>query len=352
MEIVFRADASNDIGSGHVMRCLVLAEAFIECGHNVTFVCRDLPGNLIEFISPKNIKLVVLNKPSHYREIRDSADYLGWLQVSWEEDVQEFLKNIKSANLVITDHYAIDNKWETKVKRTLNCNILVVDDLNRKHESEFIVDQNLWPDIDTRYQHSPGVKLLGPNYAILRPSFSLLSKKEVKPQNQVIAFFGGSDLTNECIKLIKAAKLIKTLPFTLKVVTGRANDAYQELLMLSEGTPVIVELFIKDFDLELKKTKYVIGASGVSNWERFCLQIPATIVSVAENQRALSQHLSNLGVVRYLGDSSLTSIDSYLTELIYLCSNWPNVDQLQKIAVDGLGVNRIIRVIEKELEND
>tara|TARA_R110001583_G_scaffold169781_2_gene322997 strand:- start:13002 stop:14063 length:1062 start_codon:yes stop_codon:yes gene_type:complete len=352
LSVVIRTDASLYIGSGHVMRCLVLAEALKNADYDVTFVCRELPGNLINFIAKKSIKVVVLSKPYRQLEVRHSADYTAWLQVSWQEDINEFLSLIKSADLVVTDHYAIDKKWEKRVKYSLNCKVLAIDDLDRDHESDLIIDQNLWPDMVSRYRNCSGIKLLGPSYALLRPSFSLLRKKQIEKKNQLLAFFGGSDLTRECIKLVKAAISIGPLPFELKVVAGLGNHDYQELLTLAEGSDIVVEQFIDNFDLELKQSNYVIGASGVSNWERFCLEVPSTIVSVADNQKIISEYLYNLGVVRYLGSSCSTCVDSYLSELLYLRSCWPHFGRCKLLNVDGLGVIRTIEIIKKELLND
>lgn len=347
--IIFRVDASIQIGTGHVMRCLVLAEGLIESGYNVMFACRYQEGDLIDYIESKGIRVTPLQKPSCQIMPKHSADYKAWLQVPWQEDANEFIKLTAFADLVVTDHYAIDSLWQGLVKTSLKCKILAIDDLNRTHNCELIVDQNLWPDMATRYQHSSGCKLLGPSYALLKPSFSELRGQVISSKNQVLAFFGGSDLTKECLKLLKAALNEPPLPFHLKVVAGRSNKAYQELVSMSVSTDISVEKFIDNFDLELKQSNYVIGASGVSNWERFCLGIPSSIVSVADNQRTLSQYLSDIGSVHYLGDSDDTDISSYTHELRYLASGWPNIKPLNPVLVDGLGVSRIIKKIEEVL---
>ncbi|WP_299661724.1 UDP-2,4-diacetamido-2,4,6-trideoxy-beta-L-altropyranose hydrolase [uncultured Psychromonas sp.] len=346
---IIRSDASTYIGSGHIMRCLVLAEALIKHGHDVIFACRVQEGDLIDYIESKGIKVFCLKKLHQQLIPKHSADYQAWLQVSWQEDAQEFIELVADADLVITDHYAIDSLWQGLVKTSLKCKILAIDDLNRTHNCELIVDQNLWPNMAARYQHSSGCKLLGPSYALLKPSFSELRDQVISSKNQVLAFFGGSDLTKECLKLLKAALNEPSLPFHLKIVAGRSNKSYQALVSMSVSTNISVEKFIDNFDLELKQSNYVIGASGVSNWERFCLGIPSSIVSVADNQRILSQYLSDIGSVRYLGDSDDTDISSYTHELRYLASGWPNIKPLNPVLVDGLGVSRIIKKIEEVL---
>lgn len=349
IKTIIRSDASIFIGSGHIMRCLVLADAMVKSGHDVIFACRVQEGNLINYIESKGFQVLHLPKASSRIIPKHSADYQAWLQVPWQSDAHEFIELVVVADLVITDHYAIDSLWQGLVKKSLGCAILAIDDLNRTHDCDLIVDQNLWPDIATRYQGSPGFKLLGPKYALLKESFRELKNQVIPPKNQVLAFFGGSDLTMECMKLLKAALNESPLPFHLKIVAGRSNKAYRELLSMSASTDISVEKFIDNFDLELKQSNYVIGASGVSNWERFCLGIPSSIVSVADNQKALSQYLSDIGSVRYLGDSDDTSINSYVDELRYLASYWPNVTPMKPISVDGLGISRIVKKIEEVL---
>ena len=56
MNVVFRVDASIDIGSGHLMRCLTLAERLRVSGHEVAFVSMDLPGSMFELLESKKIK--------------------------------------------------------------------------------------------------------------------------------------------------------------------------------------------------------------------------------------------------------------------------------------------------------
>jgi len=349
MNITIRADASINIGSGHIMRCLVFAEALLAKGHNVEFICREQPGNLINYIRQKSISIKTMRKYPYTPPEQYSTTYEYWLQAPWQEDANEFISLVNEVDLVISDHYAIASEWEKEVINKLDCSILAIDDLDREHHCDFILDQNLWEDMLTRYQSCPGIKFLGPNYALLQQSFAQLRIKKLANKNQVLAFFGGSDLTKECIKLAKAAQSISTLPFTLKIVAGKSNLAIQELLLITKNTDIIIEQFIDNFDIELKQSNYAIGASGVSNWERFCLQIPTSIVSVAENQRVLSEYLSDLGTVRYIGNSDNTTIDRYKEELLYLCSCWPNPPSLKPIFVDGLGAFRIIEKIEEAI---
>jgi UDP-2,4-diacetamido-2,4,6-trideoxy-beta-L-altropyranose hydrolase len=344
MKVVIRVDASINIGSGHVMRCLVLAEELRKRGHIVSFVCRYLDGDMITYIKSCDFTVFALPKVINLKP-RNSSDYSSWLQVSESDDAIDFLLQIKDCDVVIIDHYGINSDWESLVNRQLTCKIIVIDDLNRHHNADLILDQNLWPDMTSRYSHCVADKLLGPDYALLRPAFKQLKSKNINKEEQVLAFFGGTDPTGECLKLIKAIQTLGDLPFKVLIVTGFINPNKEKLLQLN-GSYFDVKTHIDNFEYELKISRYVFGASGVSNWERFCLELPTTIVSVAENQEALSAYLYEINAVRYLGHGGLTTKNTYSKELKYLKNNWNVIKYNNVINVDGFGSMRVVKAIE------
>ncbi|HBH7894977.1 TPA: UDP-2,4-diacetamido-2,4,6-trideoxy-beta-L-altropyranose hydrolase [Vibrio vulnificus] len=346
MNVVFRVDASLLIGSGHVMRCLVLAEMLYANGWKVEFACLPQAGDLIAFIEQKGFSVVKLIPPGTFMQPRFDGDYDSWLHRSQDEDAREFIDVVGTADWVVSDHYALGLQWEKQVREGLDCHLLVIDDLNREHDCELILDQNLWPDLLSRYGTCLARKLLGPKYALLRPRFRELKLSSPEKQNQVIAFFGGSDPTQECEKLLEAASKMPALSFDLKVVTGRINHKHEELLKYVEAGRIEVVQYLEDFELELAKSKYAIGASGVSNWERFCLNIPSTIVSVADNQRSLSKYLSQQELAFYLGDGEKTTSKIYQEELSRIESLWSCIHPFDRLDIDGCGAKRVVNIME------
>ncbi|MCG9790050.1 UDP-2,4-diacetamido-2,4,6-trideoxy-beta-L-altropyranose hydrolase [Vibrio mediterranei] len=345
MQAVFRVDASYHIGSGHVMRCLVLADALKKHGWNITFACIPQPGDLISYIIEKKYNVVTLSVPQELQSPQFDGDYKSWLHRDEASDAEDFVSKVELADWVIIDHYAIGVQWETVVKSNLCCKLLSIDDLNREHISNLILDQNLWPDLEHRYCASPSKKLLGPKYALLRPRFEHLRNTNIAKKNQLIAFFGGADPTNECNKLLEAALKIVPLPFKIKVITGKLNQKHENLKQYASEQVEVLQ-FIEDFEQELSQSRYCIGASGVSNWERFCLNIPSTVVSVADNQVGLSQYLFKQNLVRYLGEGVFTSVSSYMTELEYLKSNWHTINTSSMVEIDGKGADRVVSIME------
>jgi UDP-2,4-diacetamido-2,4,6-trideoxy-beta-L-altropyranose hydrolase len=346
MKIVIRADASQWIGSGHIMRCLVLADLLNARGWMVSFACLPQFGDLIKFIEQKGYKVCILEALEQELSPCVDGDYASWLPHSETEDANAFINIVGACDWVIVDHYGIGSVWEELVKRELDCKMLSIDDLNRFHVSDLILDQNLWPDFDKRYMNSPGEKLLGLKYALLRPRFRELRHTPLIKSNQLIAFFGGSDPTKECNKLLTAASRLLSLPFNIKVVTGKQNKDFERLFRYQQFEKIEVVHFLEDFELELARSKYAIGASGVSNWERFCLNVPASIVSVADNQRKLSQYLAENKYIFLLGDGQSTTSDTYYKELSRLAKVWNDIAPYQHLEVDGLGAERVVKIME------
>lgn len=347
MKVTFRVDASLFIGSGHVMRCLVLADILKSRGFSVYFACLPQPGDMIAYIRDRGFDVLELTPsclpitPSH------SADYKAWLQRSVKEDANDFLSKVDYSEWVIVDHYALDHEWESIIIGKLSCAILSIDDLNREHCSDIILDQNLWPNLEERYSNCSSTKLLGPEYALLRESFSILrDSPRDSISNQLLVFFGGTDPTNECEKFILAVNEFERLPFNTILITGRINPRFDTLSKLNQNRSVAIYKNLESFDLSLSNSKYAIGASGVSNWERFCLKVPASIVSVAENQVVLSNYLSDLGFVEYLGEGTTTTTHTYSDELTRLYERWEHIKPFSDFEVDGFGANKVVQTME------
>lgn len=139
MKVVFRVDASLLIGSGHVMRCLVLANELRRKGHEIRFACTPFTGDMRSFILERGFDVLALPEPREVVKPAHDADYEAWLQKSVDEDADDFLRAVSAADLVITDHYAIGEQWQKRVKASLGCRLLAIDDLARHHRADLIL---------------------------------------------------------------------------------------------------------------------------------------------------------------------------------------------------------------------
>jgi UDP-2,4-diacetamido-2,4,6-trideoxy-beta-L-altropyranose hydrolase len=155
MNIVIRADAAVHIGSGHVMRCLTLADELRRHGASVTFICRDWDGHLQTHIMGKGYECVLLPRSETAFHAEDD-EYAHWLGVPIATDAAETLAVCaglrKRVDWCITDHYAIDARWHSELRPHVG-KIMVIDDIaNRPHDCDLLLDQNLYDNADERYK--------------------------------------------------------------------------------------------------------------------------------------------------------------------------------------------------------
>ena len=174
MLFIFRTDASIQIGTGNVMRCLTLADEITRHGHNCRFVCREYQGHLGDVISSKGYNLTLLPAPTeneHFVGVEYPGIYATWLGVPWQKDARQTLGAIESlkADWLVVDHYGLDAEWEEKLAHAV-CNIMVLDDLaNRGHVCTILLDQNLGRGPEDYEGLIPDAceRLIGPRYALL-----------------------------------------------------------------------------------------------------------------------------------------------------------------------------------------
>src|SRR5260370_35870219 len=129
MRAAVRVDASSSIGSGHVMRCLSLAEKLRRHDASGRFFCRELPGHLAPLIAARGFPVTRLACPAV------GAPSAPWSVVPWEADAAEMLSAVgrdvpdgSSYEWVVVDHYGVDARWE-RCLRTRAARVLVLDDL-------------------------------------------------------------------------------------------------------------------------------------------------------------------------------------------------------------------------------
>lgn len=207
MKVVFRTDSSLEIGTGHVMRCLTLAHQLQDKGAAVEFVCRPLPGNIINLIEKSGFTVLRLRALNHKPDGDQTENiYTQWLGISQERDAQETSDvlgrgSLEAYDWLVVDHYGIDSTWETPMREIAD-RIMVIDDLaNRDHDCDLLLDQNLFRDAEARYTGrvpDTCVALLGPRYALLRPEFVRNRKLAIIRNSKVkrtLVFFGGVDRT-------------------------------------------------------------------------------------------------------------------------------------------------------------
>jgi UDP-2,4-diacetamido-2,4,6-trideoxy-beta-L-altropyranose hydrolase len=343
MRIAIRTDASSDIGSGHVMRCITLARLLKSEGNVVIFVCRPQAGDLIDFIKSQNMNVISLGILESYREPSHSADYIGWLQTSVRADANEFLSKIESIDVVITDHYAIGAEWHRLVRGVLSCKIIAIDDLVREHDADLVLDQTLGRKCQ-EYKGKARV-LAGSSYALLRPNFALMREKAylrslpAAKKVRVLLSMGGVDKPNATMSVLLLLSKIQNL--TITVLLGKRAPHYKTVVSYCAKLNNVCQLdFVEDMADLMLNHDLAVGAPGSTSWERACLGLPCIVIPLAENQFEIASKLEANNAAIVVNLHELQSKFSDGIDLIM--SKWDEYVQANLSLCDGLGVYRFL----------
>lgn len=361
MLVVFRADASIQIGTGHVMRCLTLANELTRQGHECLFVCREHPGNLGDLIASQGHGLTLLPAPVvHSPQEKDTAsdNYALWLGVPWQEDACQTLDVISplKPDWLVVDHYALDAQWEHSLSSSVG-KIMAIDDLaNRPHECSLFLDQNLGRVVSDYDGLLPRdcQELIGPRYALLRPEFADLREQSLERRknpelNRILISLGGVDRTNVTAQILEAlARSFLPTNTELDVIMGATAPYLSEVRMQADNLPfsTTVSVNVQDMAERMCRADLSIGAAGSTSWERACLGLPGVLVILAENQVAGAKALEASGAAITIGDDA--RVGTMLPSMLVKLSNSTWLTRMSKASAqitDGNGVLSTIRIM-------
>lgn len=356
MKFAFRTDASIHIGTGHVMRCLTLANALTYKGGQCTFICREHTGNLTEQIRSQGH--TVHRLPMGADADADLAHGV-WLGATQAQDAQAcalILAHLQPDWLVV-DHYALDSRWEIALSKYCG-KVMVIDDLaDRPHSCQVLLDQTFGRSTDDYDLLVPAdcTLLCGSNYALLRPEFAALRTYSLQRRGQrklknLLITMGGVDkdnVTARVLNLLRASPLPADCKIT--VVLGPTAPWLSEVQQITQTMPLSTTLLVGVDNMAqlMADSDLAIGAAGASSWERCCLGLPTIMVVLAENQTALASGLAKAGAARVveLNDESIHQIAVLITELCNSDSDLIQMSQAASSIVDGQGLGDVVGIL-------
>lgn len=354
MNIAFRVDASSMIGTGHVMRCLTLADELKRRGASICFVSRHMPQHLCEILATRGHELKQLVSSEIPSNTGDIA-HASWLGTSQEVDAQDTMQALAghSWEWLVVDHYALDARWETMLRSKVG-HVLVIDDIaDRLHACDVLLDQNFYESMSTRYEGKVPEhcqQLLGPRYSLLREEFRLV-REHVTPRTgsvrRILVFFGGVDTGNYTGLAIKALAEAGVQDLHVDVVIGAQHPCRES---------IEAECLRHDFACHVQTDRMAelmaaadlsIGAGGSATWERCCLGLPTITLCTADNQRDQVADASSDGLV-YAPEMNSNAIDSIRNHVRSLLENSglrQFISRRDMQVVDGRGVLRVINIM-------
>lgn len=354
MTVVFRADASIVIGSGHVMRCLALAGQLRRDGIDTHFVCRAHPGHLGEIILAQGHGLTLL--PMGQDRSSDPA-HASWLGASWEEDAAATADAVagRKADWLIVDHYALDARWEGDLRSQAG-RIMVIDDLaDRPHDCDLLLDQNIHASPD-RYRNlvPEGCRLfLGPMFALLRPEFETghgMARPRSGQVRRVLIAFGGTDPEDYTGMALTALDALRVPGIQVDIVVGMACPHREKLAERCASRPH-TRFFCQSNRLAelMAEADLAIGAGGAMTWERACLGLPAVVLPISANQFPISRGAASRRLAIACTDPTSETLPRLIAAAVSKPGLLRRISQRGLEAVDGKGLRRMTAALRDTL---
>lgn len=371
MKAVFRADASLQIGTGHVMRCITLADALAARGAKCTFICRSLAGNLIEIIRSKGYVANTLpisqdanagfSAPIFDASISGTA-HSHWLGATQAEDALACAPILAAQrpDWLIVDHYALDAQWERALAPHYR-QLMVIDDLaDRPHACDVLLDQTFGRDAA---DYSPLVSadcriICGSQYALLRPEFAALRAYSLQRRAQpalreLLITMGGVDnynATGQVLQSLRACPLPADCRIT--VVMGATAPWLEDVRKQAQDMlwPTRVLVGVSDMAQLMGDSDLAIGAAGATSWERCCLGLPTLMLVLAENQRKIAEGLCKAGAAHLLDVPLINNQPLISAEYI----ETPSLSALSRAAAaitDGFGAQQVTKYLMSKVEH-
>jgi UDP-2,4-diacetamido-2,4,6-trideoxy-beta-L-altropyranose hydrolase len=320
---------------------MTLADELRQKCTDISFICREEPGNLISYIENRGYKIHQLP---------------GEIDIETDRRLTKeiLLKYETKPDWLIIDHYDIDISYEAPLRDHVK-KIMVIDDLaNREHDCDLLLDQN-YSKNDNRYNGlvpENCIQLLGPEYAILRPQFQKPRgnlRKRDGGVNRILLFMGGVDSKDITSKALRAIHMLDRSDIAIDVVIGNLNPYHDEIKILTSKIPnTTCYQNVENMAELMSSADLCIGSGGTTTWERCSVGLPTITIIIAENQKNISENLDTEGAVINLGwyhNVAEINIKEIIEGLIDNPQKIVSMSKESRRLVDGKGVGRVIDTI-------
>jgi UDP-2,4-diacetamido-2,4,6-trideoxy-beta-L-altropyranose hydrolase len=330
--ILLRADASAQIGTGHVMRCATLACAIRARGWAAALVGR-MPEDLAAAVRDTGVEVHPLPDGLAFEAEPDLLAARGWLD---------------GVDVVVADHYALGDDWRRSVAGGGRV-VMAIDDVAASPlAADVVLNQNLGASPE-RYRGlvaTDTVILAGPRFALLRPEFAELRSTATERSGRagrILVFMSGADEHDVTSRAARVAA-------ATDIVVGSAYPFLQRLLAWTAGIPTVtVHINTPDMPALMAAADLAIGAPSSASWERCALGLPAILVILAENQVENAARLQEAGAAVSLGWHNEVSDGRLAATLYRLCADQPLLRAMSRAAAeitDGRGAARTCDALE------
>lgn len=376
MTVVFRVDAGIEIGSGHVMRSLALAEALRSEGARVLWIARSRPGDMRQRVASRGFEVRAL--PPAAQAVATGGgvrrEHERWLGVPWEADAVQTLRALERSgaggvrpDLLVVDHYGIDARWESRVRPHV-ARLCAVDDLgDRAHACDVLISpgagrgaahfrrliaQGLLPE-DCRILAGASYALIASGFAERRWDALLRRRERSGSAKRVLVCFGGVDRAGLTLTALRA---LDRAGFRgeLDVVIGEDAPHKEGVARLLRARFPSSQLHISTASMPslMAEADLAIGAAGVTSWERCALGLPAVVLCAAANQARVARALGAYGAALVVGEILDDALSRCIAALLDNPARLRAMAERAARLCDGLGTARAALALIPESAGD
>ncbi|MEO0378198.1 MAG: UDP-2,4-diacetamido-2,4,6-trideoxy-beta-L-altropyranose hydrolase, partial [Cyanobacteria bacterium P01_A01_bin.17] len=326
---------SADIGTGHVMRCLALAQAWQTEGGKVTFLVGMIAPELDERLQSEGFAVLHHEKTLGSREDGDHT-------IAWAQELE--------ANAVVVDGYHFGSAYQKRLKQA-GLQVLFIDDNGHANHyyADWVLNQNIYAHEGLYTNKEPYTQLLlGTRYALLRKEFWPWRdwQREIAPHpDRILVTLGGSDPNNVTLRIIQALQKIETRTLEVSALVGASNPHYEMLQGAVKTDKHHIELRrnVNNMPELMAWADIAISAGGSTNWELAFMGLPSLVIPLAENQIEIVRTLASMELV-----VSLEKADIFVPERLDIsleqlkdCTIRNDLMQRGQKLVDGQGTNKV-----------
>jgi UDP-2,4-diacetamido-2,4,6-trideoxy-beta-L-altropyranose hydrolase len=336
--LLIRCDAGVAIGTGHVMRCLALAQAWRDAGGRAVFAMAESTAAVEQRILAEKMEFVRVGQTPGSQEDSDSTI----------ECARQY-----SGQWIIVDGYVFGADYQARLHKA-GLRLLTVDDHGRAapYVAEIVLNQNPNATESLYRQHSPATKLLlGSRYVPLRREFVRWSEweREIQaPARKLLVTLGGSDPHNITLRVVEA--LISAHEYEVQIVVGGSNPHFTQLrAALSKGSGG-VHLVHDPGDMAdlMAWADVAISAAGTAAWEMAFMGLPALLIVVAENQEPIARALADAGAALNLGRAATITGEDMRDRFGSVATSYEIMEKMStrgRALIDGRGADRVVAVM-------
>jgi UDP-2,4-diacetamido-2,4,6-trideoxy-beta-L-altropyranose hydrolase len=332
--LIICAECGIQVGTGHVMRCLALAQTWKRAGGAVTFLLREGLAGIEERIHAEGILLERLPKECG-------------------QSPEAFVRVVLGlgSTIAVLDGYRFGAS-EQAVLSGAGIDVLTVDDYGHAtdYPVRWVLNQNAYAAPEM-YARTNAQLLLGPSYALLRDEFlPWIGWKRSIPDRarKILITIGGSDPDNASEQVLRSLEFLERNNKDLEVVlvVGSGNPHWASLEAAGERctVPVRIARSVQDMPALMAWADVAIAGAGVTSYELCYMGLPSLLLIIAENQRRIAERLSELGVAVNAGTSREFRGEVFAGQLQALMDSSERRGAMShggRALVDGLGSERV-----------